>query len=155
MIGKRVVRLRTRLAMTAGGLVATAAALIVAAAPAQAATCGGTTTLPRTYYSNTILFRVPGQSYTCTLRQGDTGDAVRALQRTLNICWHKYYGSIDGIFGPATRDALKGAQSWLGVTADGVYGQQTRGAMKFYGANSFGNVKVCAYIFSHGGAYRV
>ena len=56
------------------------------------------------------------------LRRGDTGNYVQALQ---------YYNEfipfiqIDGIFGPATEDAVKQFQSLYGLTADGIVGRQT------------------------------
>ncbi|MET7826294.1 peptidoglycan-binding domain-containing protein [Streptomyces sp. NPDC005386] len=55
----------------------------------------------------------------CLLAVGNTGEGVRALQRTLRKC----YGSTivaDGVFGRATRDALKYAQRQAGTQDDGV-----------------------------------
>ncbi|MFE9552554.1 peptidoglycan-binding protein [Streptomyces sp. NPDC006692] len=74
------------------------------------------------------------QSNFCALRAGDSGESVRALQQTLNGC---YYDGVtrldeDGQFGPATTRALKRAQQLAGVTADGVYGPNTRDAIRWY-----------------------
>ncbi|MCW5877568.1 MAG: peptidoglycan-binding protein [Anaerolineales bacterium] len=55
--------------------------------------------------------------------QGDTGQAVRALQRLLNK--FGYNLNVDAAFGPATRSALVSFQSSYGLTADGVAGPDT------------------------------
>jgi peptidoglycan hydrolase-like protein with peptidoglycan-binding domain len=39
--------------------------------------------------------------------------------------------SVDGIFGSNTQLKLKSAQRSAGVTADGVYGPNTRNAMRW------------------------
>ncbi|GAA4112578.1 MULTISPECIES: peptidoglycan-binding protein [Streptomyces] len=74
------------------------------------------------------------QSNFCSLQAGNRGESVRALQQTLNGC---YYDGVtrlaeDGDFGPATTKALKRAQQMAGVTADGVYGPNTRDAIRWY-----------------------
>ncbi|WP_331741777.1 peptidoglycan-binding domain-containing protein [Streptomyces sp. NBC_01006] len=70
----------------------------------------------------------------CSLRSGNTGNGVRELQKTLNGCYFDgvTYLDEDGQFGPATTKALKRAQTMAGVTADGVYGPNTRDALKWY-----------------------
>jgi peptidoglycan hydrolase-like protein with peptidoglycan-binding domain len=50
------------------------------------------------------------------------GGGVRALQRVVGV-------PADGVFGPATEDAVKRWQSRHGLVADGVVGPQTRRAM--------------------------
>lgn len=75
-----------------------------------------------------------GSGVDCLLAVGNTGEGVRALQLTLRKC----YGSTitaDGIFGPATRDALKYAQRQAGTQGDGVYGPNTRRAIKHRPSN--------------------
>ncbi|MET8023795.1 peptidoglycan-binding domain-containing protein [Streptomyces avermitilis] len=67
----------------------------------------------------------------CLLTVGDRGEGVQALQRTLRKC----YGSTivaDGVFGSATRDALKYAQHQANTQDDGVYGPNTRRAIKHH-----------------------
>ncbi|GAA1905493.1 hypothetical protein GCM10009716_14240 [Streptomyces sodiiphilus] len=60
---------------------------------------------------------------TLTLRQGDRGDAVRGLQRQLTK--HGYDISVDGAFGPLTRDAVTAFQRLRNLTVDGIAGPQT------------------------------
>jgi hypothetical protein len=73
-----------------------------------------------------------GSTYTkvCTLSQGDSGDGVRSLQVALVQCYGSNI-SVDGQFGPATDVTLVVTQSVAGITADGIYGNQTRAALKF------------------------
>lgn len=68
----------------------------------------------------------------CTMGQGALSQAVQILQLTLNAC----YGAglqVDWEFGPLTKAALRAAQSAEGASADGVYGPQTRNALRWYG----------------------
>jgi hypothetical protein len=56
------------------------------------------------------------------LKVGSRGDAVAALQRKLGIV-------ADGVFGPQTRTAVKRFQRRRGLTVDGIAGPQTLGAL--------------------------
>ncbi|AYF98208.1 peptidoglycan-binding protein [Protaetiibacter intestinalis] len=58
-----------------------------------------------------------------TVRQGDDGNDVKAVQTLLN----KYgYGlTVDGSFGPLTASAVRGFQQSKGITVDGIVGPQT------------------------------
>ena len=58
-----------------------------------------------------------------TVRQGSTGNAVRALQSQLTA--HGIATTVDGNFGPATAANLRAYQSAAGITADAVAGPQT------------------------------
>jgi peptidoglycan hydrolase-like protein with peptidoglycan-binding domain len=64
-----------------------------------------------------------------TLRVGATGAVVRALQQVLangaSGQWNTSPGAIDGNFGPNTKAAVQAFQTWGGVAADGVVGDQT------------------------------
>ena len=60
---------------------------------------------------------------------GSTGDAVRGVQeefRFRDLSGEPGRGlAVDGIFGPETEAAVRGFQQALGMTVDGIVGQQT------------------------------
>ena len=57
------------------------------------------------------------------LRFGDSGDAVRVLQRLLIN--NRYAVKIDGVFGALTETAVKAFQNQRNLNADGIVGQRT------------------------------
>jgi peptidoglycan hydrolase-like protein with peptidoglycan-binding domain len=58
-----------------------------------------------------------------TVRNGSTGEAVKAVQSQLNT---RGYGlTVDGAFGAKTETAVRSFQSSAGVGADGVVGPMT------------------------------
>ena len=64
------------------------------------------------------------------LRQGSAGEAVVVVQTSLNRISQDYPAipkiwPVDGIFGPATENAVKRFQSIFNLTADGVVGRAT------------------------------
>ena len=62
------------------------------------------------------------------LREGSSGDVVRELQRVLTNRaseWGTSPQGIDGQFGPRTKASVTAFQSWGGVAADGIVGDQT------------------------------
>lgn len=61
----------------------------------------------------------------CVLGVGNQGYAVRELQKALNACRGAGL-TVDGIYGSATRTAVRNVQRAYGITADGVYGPVTR-----------------------------
>lgn len=68
-------------------------------------------------------------SYPGSLSEGAQGDKVRHLQYMLSVL-SEYISyippvEIDGIFGPATRDAVVAAQRWLGLPQTGIVDEQT------------------------------
>ena len=68
-----------------------------------------------------------------TLREGDTGGAVRVLQQALHDSGA--YGArglepVDGIFGPGTETATRDFQADKGLTVDGIAGPATRAALR-------------------------
>src|SRR5690625_3424977 len=62
------------------------------------------------------------------LEKGDRGDAVKEAQSSLGI-------SADGIFGSSTEAAIKDVQAANGLAVDGIVGPATKEALKS------GNVK--------------
>lgn len=59
---------------------------------------------------------------------GSKGEQVSQVQRKLKQ-WGYYSGSVDGVFGQATYNAVVRFQKKNGLTADGVVGTQTAAAM--------------------------
>jgi peptidoglycan hydrolase-like protein with peptidoglycan-binding domain len=64
-----------------------------------------------------------------TLEEGSTGAVVRSLQEVLlngaSGQWYTAPGAFDGEFGPYTKISVQAFQTWGGVKADGVVGDQT------------------------------
>ena len=63
------------------------------------------------------------------LKEGSTGDVVRSLQTVLTNGapgqWNTTPQGVDGDFGPHTRASVEAFQTWGGISADGVVGDQT------------------------------
>lgn len=59
---------------------------------------------------------------------GQRGEEVRQVQQKLKQ-WGYYSGSVDGVFGQSTYNAIVRFQKKNGLTADGVAGQATLAAM--------------------------
>jgi peptidoglycan hydrolase-like protein with peptidoglycan-binding domain len=57
------------------------------------------------------------------LSEGDEGRQVELLQRALGL-------AVDGVFGPATEEAVQRFQSQHGLTIDGIVGPQTSAALR-------------------------
>lgn len=69
-----------------------------------------------------------GGNYT-TIRYGDRGARVKILQKALKTV--KFLtGSVDGIFGNKTRNAVKSFQRSKNLTADGLAGKKTLKALE-------------------------
>ena len=79
--------------------------------------------------------------YGAALRQGDRGEEVTALQKKLRQ-WGYYDGTVDGIFGSGTLEAVKKFQRKNGLDADGIVGEKTAAAlgMQLSGSGSSGSV---------------
>jgi hypothetical protein len=65
---------------------------------------------------------------TTTLKPGDTGPQVKALQRALAQLGYTV-GKVDGDYGTATKTALAQFQTAQKLTADGIFGPATRTAL--------------------------
>lgn len=66
---------------------------------------------------------------------GSNGEEVKQIQTKLRD-WGYYKGSVDGIYGSGTYEAVKAFQKSNGLTADGIAGSQTLAAL---GINSGGS----------------
>lgn len=69
---------------------------------------------------------------------GSSGSEVKEIQTRLKE-WGYYSGSVDGIFGTATRNAVISFQKKNGLTADGIVGSQTLSALGISGGSSYGS----------------
>ncbi len=63
-----------------------------------------------------------------TLKKGSTGATVKKLQTKLKN-WGYYTGTVDGIYGTQTVNAVKYFQRKNGLTVDGIAGTKTLAAM--------------------------
>jgi len=61
---------------------------------------------------------------TAVLKQGASGGEVKELQRRLKM-WGYYSGSVDGVYGKQTVEAVKYFQRKNGLTVDGIAGKST------------------------------
>lgn len=71
------------------------------------------------------------------VRKGSTGSSVKKLQKLLNQ--NGYSLSEDGNFGNKTLEAVKDYQSKSGLSADGIVGEQTWGALTTKSTNTNGS----------------
>lgn len=90
----------------------------------------------RYYYGSSIYINsadeisgIPASWPGTNLTVGSTGSKVRQMQEQLNRIAQNYPAipriAADGIFGPATQDAVKKFQSIFGLTPDGIVGFKT------------------------------
>ena len=86
-----------------------------------------------------------------TYRQGDRGSAVTTIQTKLKN-WGYYSGSVDGIFGRQTAEAVRYFQRKNNLTADGVVGSATQRALGMSstssGSSGSGDVYLLAKVIS-------
>ena len=91
--------------------------LFLAAAVLSTAGAGASTAI-----ADEPTARAGASSKTMTVRKGDSGPAVRRVQRRLGL-------TADGEFGPQTARAVRRFQRRRGLTADGIVGPMTRRAL--------------------------
>lgn len=65
---------------------------------------------------------------------GSRGDNVRTIQTKLKR-WGYYNGSVDGVYGKKTADAVRLFQQKNGLTVDGVCGEKTLAALGIGGSS--------------------
>lgn len=71
------------------------------------------------------------------ISQGSKGETVKLIQQKLKR-WGYYKGTVDGVFGAATKAAVKYFQSKNGLKADGVVGAKTLAALGITDGSSAG-----------------
>ncbi len=82
---------------------------------------------------NTAPTATATPAITQTLREGDTGESVRAMQARLSQLGY-LTGAVDGIYGGGTAGAVKRFQSASRLSVDGVAGPETLRAL--YGVSA-------------------
>ena len=70
----------------------------------------------------------PLTAYAAVISQGSRGATVRTIQTKLKN-WGYYKGSVDGIYGAKTKEAVKYFQRKNGLKVDGIVGNQTLKAL--------------------------
>lgn len=128
-----------------GALAATGLALVPSGVAAAATPLCTTAVNVNRGGNNLSVPATNGGNVTCLIgrTQAANSAVVRTLQYTLRTCYpavrlaspynNELVGNLatDGDFGARTEAAMKGVQSNIGTTPDGVYGQNTRNAMRF------------------------
>lgn len=71
-----------------------------------------------------------GNNPSCIMARGAFSWGVFSLQESLVYCHGQNTGGLDRDYGPSTEQAVWNVQSALSITRDGVYGPQTRNAMR-------------------------
>ncbi len=66
---------------------------------------------------------------------GSRGEEVKKIQTKLRN-WGYYTGSVDGVYGWQTQNAVKSFQKKNGLTVDGVAGERTLNAMGIFSSSS-------------------
>ena len=93
--------------------------------PPAAITSAGVTTAPTTTAPAATSVKVLPST---TLKPGDTGAQVKALQRALKSLGYSV-GTVDGQYGPTTKEAVASFQHDAQLTADGIFGPKTLNAL--------------------------
>ena len=84
---------------------------------------------------NIIIIVLAQDAAATSYRRGSTGDTVIQIQKKLKN-WGYYDGTIDGVFGLKTEEAVKAFQKKNGLTADGVVGAKTLAALGISSSSS-------------------
>ena len=100
---------------------------------------------PKKFFPAILLFFCTSfQNVFATVQFGDTGEEVAEVQRCL-IAQSLLTGEADGICGQATVDAIKTFQAAVGLTPDGICGEET---FKILRAAAYGEIDINDYMAS-------
>lgn len=133
--GRRRARARPAALVVAALLVALLLGVLAAAGvfsgSAPRTTATSTTPVPRARSTpvTTTPAAQPPTLPTTPLKPGDHGTAVAQLQRALRAAGYPV-GTIDGVYGPATTQAVTRFQQAHGLAADGLAGPRTLAALQ-------------------------
>ena len=72
--------------------------------------------------------QLTGSADAASFKRGSTGETVTKIQQRLQD-WGYYSGSVDGVYGSKTEDAVMDFQEQNGLTVDGVAGPATLAAI--------------------------
>lgn len=76
-------------------------------------------------------------AYALTYKQGSSGQTIKKIQQKLKN-WGYYKGSVDGIFGSKTKEAVKYFQRKNNLVVDGIVGNKTLSALGITSSSSSG-----------------
>jgi peptidoglycan hydrolase-like protein with peptidoglycan-binding domain len=76
-------------------------------------------------------------STNCITGNPSAGSWVSDIQSSLDIC-NSQNISVDGIYGPATAQAVRNVQAAHKIPVDGIYGPMTRNVMLWAAFNDIG-----------------
>lgn len=74
-------------------------------------------------------------AYALTYKQGSSGQTIKKIQQKLKN-WGYYKGSVDGIFGSKTKEAVKYFQKKNNLVVDGIVGNKTLRALGITASSS-------------------
>ena len=84
---------------------------------------------------NILIIAIAQSADAALYKRGSTGTTVTEIQKRLKS-WGYYTGSVDGIYGSRTENAVKYFQRSNGLVADGQAGNKTLAAMGIYEQSS-------------------
>lgn len=85
-----------------------------------------------------------GQAAQALSQMGSTGSEVTQIQTRLKS-WGYYTGTVDGVYGTATRNAVIAFQRKNGLTADGIAGSATLRAIGISSGGGYGSYSQSDY----------
>ena len=92
----------------------------------------------------TLVLTVGCLTVSALSKIGSRSQEVKSIQRVLKSKGY-YTGSIDGIFGTGTKNAVVAFQRDAGLKADGIAGEKTLNALGISGGNSSGGYSSSDY----------